>query len=277
MTGAGERVDQVITLRFPSYAVRHPEHVCWLNHTMREYYDLWDDFSARLSPQGRIKERVRRTLIRAADTYFFKHHVTKLFTHLRRGPRSARAVERRVGPRCCIRRRRSAPIAATATATTCSSRRASTPLKRARSGAARAGASRRPRGVRVRHRRRRRGRGRGSSSSARELGVDDRVTFVGQLTEADARRSPGALPRRRLRARSTRTTASSRSRRSRRGKAVITCTDSGGPLELVRASARTASSSRRRRRRCATRLARTRGDPALAERLGRTAAPTSRR
>ena len=78
-TGAGERVDQVITLRYPSYAVRHERHVCWLNHPMREYYDLWDDFAARLSPQGRVKERLRRTLIRAADTYLFKHHVTKLF------------------------------------------------------------------------------------------------------------------------------------------------------------------------------------------------------
>ena len=80
MTGTGERVDQVISLRFPSYAVRHPAHVCWLVHTMREYYDLWDQFSSRLSPQGRVKERVRRTLIRRADTYFFKHHVKKLFT-----------------------------------------------------------------------------------------------------------------------------------------------------------------------------------------------------
>lgn len=79
-TGHGERVDQVITLRFPSYAVRHPHQVCWLLHTMREYYDLWDDFSARISPQGRIKESVRRTLIRAADTYFLKHHVKRLFT-----------------------------------------------------------------------------------------------------------------------------------------------------------------------------------------------------
>ena len=35
--GAGRPVDQVISLRFPSYAVRHPAHVCWLNHTMREY------------------------------------------------------------------------------------------------------------------------------------------------------------------------------------------------------------------------------------------------
>src|SRR5690348_16951023 len=39
-TGDGQPVDQVISLRYPSYAVRHPHHVCWLNHTMREYYDL---------------------------------------------------------------------------------------------------------------------------------------------------------------------------------------------------------------------------------------------
>src|SRR5947207_2222130 len=59
MTGTGERVDQVISLRYPSYAVRHPKHVCWLVHTMREYYDLWDDWVARLSPQGRVKETAR--------------------------------------------------------------------------------------------------------------------------------------------------------------------------------------------------------------------------
>jgi len=80
MTGTGERVEQVITMRFPSYAVRHPNHVCWLVHTMREYYDLWDRFAGGISPQGRAKERVRRTLIRAADSYCFKHHVKRLFT-----------------------------------------------------------------------------------------------------------------------------------------------------------------------------------------------------
>lgn len=78
-TGAGERVDQVVTLRYPSYAVRHERHVCWLNHPMREYYDLWETFSAGLSAQGRFKEGMRRRLIHAADTYLFKHHVTKLF------------------------------------------------------------------------------------------------------------------------------------------------------------------------------------------------------
>jgi glycosyltransferase involved in cell wall biosynthesis len=75
----GRTIDQVITLRYPSYAIRHPRHVCWLNHTMREYYDLWDRFSASLSPQGLIKERVRRALIHRADRYLLTRNVTRLF------------------------------------------------------------------------------------------------------------------------------------------------------------------------------------------------------
>src|SRR6185295_1511877 len=66
---AGGEVDAVISLRYPSYAVSHPHHVCWLNHTMREYYDLWPRFSAQLSPQGRLKERVKRVAIRAVDRW----------------------------------------------------------------------------------------------------------------------------------------------------------------------------------------------------------------
>ena len=78
-TTDGQRIDQVISLRYPSYAVRHDRHVCWLNHTMREYYDQWDRFSASLSPQGRVKERVRRTMIHAADRYLLTKNVDKLF------------------------------------------------------------------------------------------------------------------------------------------------------------------------------------------------------
>jgi glycosyltransferase involved in cell wall biosynthesis len=79
----GQPVDQVISLRYPSYAVRHSRHVCWLNHTMREYYDLWPRFSRQLSPQGRVKENVRRTLIHAADRYLLARNVTKLFVQSR--------------------------------------------------------------------------------------------------------------------------------------------------------------------------------------------------
>lgn len=63
------RIDKVISLRFPAYAVQHPHHVLWLNHRMREYYDLWDRFQATLSWKGRLKERVRRRFIHRADRY----------------------------------------------------------------------------------------------------------------------------------------------------------------------------------------------------------------
>jgi glycosyltransferase involved in cell wall biosynthesis len=63
--------------------VRHQKHVCWLNHTMREYYDQWDRFSGLLSPQGRLKERVRKTFIHAADRYLLTRNVTRLFVQSR--------------------------------------------------------------------------------------------------------------------------------------------------------------------------------------------------
>ena len=87
----GHSIDQVITLRYPSYAVRHPRHVCWLNHTMREYYDLWPQFSATLSPRGLLKERARRVAIRAADRYLLSRNVTRLFVQ-------SRTVKQRLWP-----------------------------------------------------------------------------------------------------------------------------------------------------------------------------------
>jgi len=66
----GAAVDHVISLRYPAFAVRHPRHTCWLNHTMREYYDRWPAFSASLSWKNRIKESGRRSLIHAADRRF---------------------------------------------------------------------------------------------------------------------------------------------------------------------------------------------------------------
>ncbi len=78
LSGDGRPVDQIITLRFPSYALRHERHVCWLLHRMREYYDLWPEWRARLSWKGAIKENIRRQVIHAADSYLLRR-VTKLF------------------------------------------------------------------------------------------------------------------------------------------------------------------------------------------------------
>jgi glycosyltransferase involved in cell wall biosynthesis len=64
-------VDRVISLRFPGYAVQHPNHVLWLNHRMREYYDLWDQFSSHLTWKQGIKERARRALIHRVDKHLF--------------------------------------------------------------------------------------------------------------------------------------------------------------------------------------------------------------
>jgi glycosyltransferase involved in cell wall biosynthesis len=79
----GRRVDRVISLRFPSYAVRHPSHVCWLNHRMREYYDLWDRFSASLSWKNRLKEGVRRRLLHTADGWLLRHNVARVYAQSR--------------------------------------------------------------------------------------------------------------------------------------------------------------------------------------------------
>jgi len=76
----GQPVDQVVSLRYPSYAVRHPNHVVWLNHTMREYYDQWDAFSAPLKWKGRIKEGARKRLIHTADRWLLTKRVRKVFT-----------------------------------------------------------------------------------------------------------------------------------------------------------------------------------------------------
>jgi glycosyltransferase involved in cell wall biosynthesis len=89
-TADGRKVDQVISLRFPSYAVRHPRHVCWLNHTMREYYDLWPRFRGELSGLNRAKEGLRRRVIHAADRYLLTRNVTKLFVQ-------SETIRRRLG------------------------------------------------------------------------------------------------------------------------------------------------------------------------------------
>ncbi|RLE01444.1 MAG: glycosyltransferase family 1 protein [Candidatus Aminicenantes bacterium] len=77
--GLGREIDQVISFRFPSYAVRHPRHVCWLNHRLREYYDLWEMLASQLSRRALLKEKVRRLLIHALDRYLLKKNVTKLY------------------------------------------------------------------------------------------------------------------------------------------------------------------------------------------------------
>ena len=72
------RFDRVVSLRYPSFAVRHRRHVCWLNHTMREYYDLWPRFAASISWRNRIKEGIRRAILHRVDGHLLRTHVTRV-------------------------------------------------------------------------------------------------------------------------------------------------------------------------------------------------------
>lgn len=230
MTGAGERVDQIITLRYPSYAVRHPQHVCWLNHTMREYYDRWDTWADRLSPQGRVKELVRRTLIRTADSYFLKQHVRRLFAQseaVRARLKRWNHVEAEVLHPPPPQR----PYRCDGYGDYLFFVSRLTPLKRA-DLVLNALAEPAARGVRViiggdgedRVR---------LEKLARELQVTSRVTFAGALSETDlvdhlARCRAVVFPP------ADEDYGFVTSEAFAAGKAVVTCTDSGGPLDLVR-------------------------------------------
>ncbi len=209
-TANGEPIDQVISLRYPSYAVRHPRHVCWLNHTMREYYDLWDRFSGLLGPQGRFKERIRRRFIHAADRYLLTHNVRKLFVQ-------SRTIQQRLAiwpelrPTVLYPPPPQRPYRCDGYGDYVFMISRLTPLKRADllvQALAKPAGRRDP----VRHRRGRGGRG-AAARLIERLGLDDRVTLAGRLSDAEVL---GHLARCRAVCfrPSRRTTASSRPRRS---------------------------------------------------------------
>jgi glycosyltransferase involved in cell wall biosynthesis len=230
LTASGlDRIDQVISLRYPSYAVRHPQHVCWLNHTMREYYDLWDRFERTLSPRGRFKERLRRRAMHAADRYLLTHNVKRLFVQ-------SRTVQQRLAMWPELRSEVVYPPAPHR-AYRCDGYEdyifmvsRLTTLKRA-DLLLRALAT--PRGAGIRAVIAGDGEERGPLMTlARELGLDGRVTLTGGLSEAQlldhlARCRAVCFPPLGEDYGFVTVEAFSSS------KAVITCRDSGGPAELV--------------------------------------------
>jgi glycosyltransferase involved in cell wall biosynthesis len=226
----GGRVDQVISFRYPSYAVRHDAHVCWLNHRMREYYDLWDRFSATLTLSQGVKERVRRTLMHGADRWLLTRNVDRLFAQsatiagrLRRfGGIEAEVLYPPPPPRAYRCDRYGDYLFAVSRLT---------PLKRL-DLVVRALA--RPEAAGVRCVIAGDGECRGDLAAlVRELGLDGRVTLVGevdsnQLVEHLAACRAVCFPARDEDFGFVTVEAFAAA------KAVVTCTDSGGPAELVR-------------------------------------------
>ena len=71
---------------------------------MREYYDLWDRFTAGLGRRGRLKERVRRAGIHAADRYLLGRNVNTLFVQSRTIQQRLAIWPEYIGDRCTFAR-----------------------------------------------------------------------------------------------------------------------------------------------------------------------------
>ena len=117
VTGSGERVDQIVSMRYPSYAVRIRSTCAGSSTRCAKCTDLWDRFAAGLSPQGRLKERMAAHARGAADT--LPSSITSRRCSRFPAPSAIIARWNGVPPTCCIRHA-GATIAATSTATTCS-------------------------------------------------------------------------------------------------------------------------------------------------------------
>ncbi len=64
----GESSDAVISLKYPAFLVRHPNHILWLTHRMRVYYDLWPQFYSSLaSLPARVSALARKRIIHRID------------------------------------------------------------------------------------------------------------------------------------------------------------------------------------------------------------------
>jgi len=74
-------IDRVITIKFPSFAVRHPVQLCWFAHRQREYYDLWEEWYAY---QKRIgagwRRKIQRAILHRVDNHLLSRHVKKLYS-----------------------------------------------------------------------------------------------------------------------------------------------------------------------------------------------------
>jgi len=60
----GKRIDMVISTKFPSYFVRHPQKVLWLIHQYRQAYDLFDTSFSGFDPHKKQDVKFRDMIIR---------------------------------------------------------------------------------------------------------------------------------------------------------------------------------------------------------------------
>jgi len=70
------KFDGVISTKAPSFAIRHANHVCYLMHTMRSFYDMFEREFPTASPERRLQRR----FIHLLDAGFMgRPRIRKLF------------------------------------------------------------------------------------------------------------------------------------------------------------------------------------------------------
>jgi len=77
---SGERIDRLITIRYPSFALRHPNKIAWFIHHHRGAYDLWGTEYQDI-PNNLEGSRFRENLIRS-DTMYLSE-CRKIYTNSR--------------------------------------------------------------------------------------------------------------------------------------------------------------------------------------------------
>lgn len=74
------RFDLVVSTKNPTFLVQHPNHVCWLLHQIRVFYDRFDDEYGNLSERELAEKRSQREIIHQLDNAAFRR-VRKIFTN----------------------------------------------------------------------------------------------------------------------------------------------------------------------------------------------------
>jgi glycosyltransferase involved in cell wall biosynthesis len=60
----GKKIDLLITTKFPSYFVNHPNKVLWLVHQFRQAYDLYETPISGFDPKARSDNKLRTQIIK---------------------------------------------------------------------------------------------------------------------------------------------------------------------------------------------------------------------
>ena len=81
--------DLVVSTKAPTYAAQHPNHVCWLLHQIRVFYDRFDDEYGKLPEQALAQLQSQRQAIQRLDNLALRH-VRKIFTN---GQETARRLK----------------------------------------------------------------------------------------------------------------------------------------------------------------------------------------